>query len=254
MSGDASLERLLERADLWRAGQTASGRSDVALPSGHPALDSLLPSGGWPAGTLVELIGAASFDPGDVANVGGGAPAGRDTAHPPRGVGAVTLLLPTMAALTARRRHVVLVDPPYVPYAPALAAAGVALPWLLVVHSGNEPGEPLARADALWASEQVLSCRGCGLALMWADGRLSITELRRLKLAAARGGGTGVVYRPAAALAEASAAELRLAYAPVPSATGDQRLALEIVKARGGIERRRCVVKLWPHDGATVSA
>lgn len=239
------LTRLLEHPQLWRA-RAGTSRGDEVLPSGHPALDALLPGGGWPVGTLIELLAAGPGTAVDGAVDPGGRPG---TRIPAQGVGAVTLLLPAVAALTARRRHVAMVAPPHIPYAPMLETAGVDPARLLVVAAGTGPGT--RGEDALWAFEQLLGCSGCGMAFAWAAERLAGTTLRRLKLAAARGGGTGVLYRPASALTDPSPAALRLFYAPVPSATGDQRLKLEIVKAKGSARRRHCTVKLWPQPAAT---
>jgi cell division inhibitor SulA/protein ImuA len=66
------------------------------------------------------------------------------------------LLLPALITLTSRRdgdddalKWAALVSPPYIPYAPALARAGIDLTKLLMVHSRRE-------MDTLWAIEQAL--------------------------------------------------------------------------------------------------
>ena len=77
--------------------------------------------------------------------------------------------------------------PPHVPYAPALAAAGLDLARLVIVRCSNA-------ADQLWAFEQALRAPECGAAFAWfglADDRL----LRRLAVAAREGRTWGVLWR-----------------------------------------------------------
>ena len=66
-----------------------------------------------------------------------------------------------------------------------------------------------AEERILWALEQVLTA-GCAAALAWPR-RLTRTALRRLQLAAEKGGSAGFLLRDTAAAAEGStAARLRL--------------------------------------------
>ena len=69
---------------LWRATQLARGRR--GLPTGHAALSAELPDGGWPMGSLVELL----------------------SPHP--GVGEIRLLRPALSQLETRR-PIALVQP-----------------------------------------------------------------------------------------------------------------------------------------------
>ena len=85
-------------------------------------------------------------------------------------------MLPALAALSWAGKRVVWLAPPHLPYAPALAAAGVDLAQLAVVRA---PG----RRDALWAAEQVLRAGSCHALLGWFR-RASYDELRRLAVAA----------------------------------------------------------------------
>ena len=96
-----NLEQLLQsRRDLWRGRAPAPG-APAGLPSGYAALDEALGGRGWPRGAVTEIIG-------------------RDRSC----VAAVPLLLPALAGLDPEAGWVALVDPPFIPYAPALAGHG----------------------------------------------------------------------------------------------------------------------------------
>jgi hypothetical protein len=171
-----ALAPLLAERRLWRAGQGAvDGRGGE--PSGHPALDAALPGGGWPPAALSELL------------------LGLD------GRGELALLLPTLARATRQGRPVAVVGPPYLPYAPALAAAGLDLAHLLLVRAEGR--------DALWATEQALRSGACAAVLCWPQG-VDDRGLRRLAVAAEQGGALGFAFRPRRALAQPSPAALRL--------------------------------------------
>jgi hypothetical protein len=184
--------------DVWRGGAAASGNAAIPVaPSGCAALDARLSGGGWPAGALSEMF----ID-----------------AH---GVGEIGLALPLLARLTQAGKHIGLVAPPHLPYAPALARAGLLLARVTIV----EPPTPVA---AVWAAEQLLRTPACGAVLGW-FGELREADLRRLQLAARDAGSVGLLYRPARAAGAPSLAALRLKLV-----RSDGRLWIEILRARGG--------------------
>ena len=193
----ASLAELLQRQSVWRGG--APSAAAPAAPTGYAALDAALPGGGWPAGGLAELLCDAE------------------------GVGELQVVLPALAALTAAGRRVAWLAPPYLPYAPALKAAGVRLEGLTVVRA---PG----RRDALWAAEQALRSGAFHALLLWLP-RASYPELRRLAVAAQAGPGFALAFRPPEAGCESSPAVLRLALEP--AADPARPPALRILKRRG---------------------
>lgn len=170
------LDAMLSAQTVWRAGRapatTAGGES-----TGHAALDALLPQGGWPRRALTELL------------------------LPANGVGELALLLPTIARMTAAGGTVVLVAPPFIPYAPAWQAAGVDLAGLHVVDASPR--------DALWAQEQCLRSGACAAVLGWPPGG-DDRALRRLQVAADSGDCCGFVLRDRRHAANASPAALRL--------------------------------------------
>jgi cell division inhibitor SulA len=136
---------------------------------------------------------------------------------PGDGMGELSLIWPTLAALTRARTRVVLIAPPYRPHAPAWVKAGIVLDYLQVVHA--------APRDALWAAEQCLRSSACGAVLCWptkADDR----ALRRLQTAAEAGQCLGFVYRDACEARNPSPAALRLLVGD-----GDIR----VLKCKGGL-------------------
>jgi protein ImuA len=190
-------------SSVWRGDQldrsAAVGGDGAALQraTGHAALDAELPGGGWPAAGLTELLLAAP------------------------GGGELRLLAPSLS-----ERSLLWIAPPFMPYAPALAALGLALDRLVVVT-------PNSAADAAWAAEQALRSGALGAVLWWEapSARVSTlpATLRRLHLAAMEGRTPLFALRPAAVRAQSSPAPLRLAIEPL----GDAKLAVDVFKRRG---------------------
>ena len=189
-----ALEDILQRHPVWRG--EALGRAAESIATGYAELDRELPGGGWPAGALTEILGGGE------------------------GIGELQLVLPALAALTRAGRRVVWLAPPHLPYAPALAAAGVDLGHLAVVRA---PG----RRDALWAAEQALRAGACRALLAWFP-NARYAELRRLAVAAESSRAFVALFRPAEAAQESSPAGLRVALAPAAG-----KLALHVLKRRG---------------------
>ena len=191
-----ALDGLLAARTIWQAGRSTALAAD-GEPTGHAALDALLPQGGWPRRALTELL------------------------LPADGVGELALLLPTLARLTCAGATVVLVAPPYLPYAPAWQAAGVDLALLQVVDAGPR--------DAPWAFEQCLRSGACGAVLGWPR-QADAQGLRRLQVAADTGDCLGFALRDARHAANPSPAALRLQARQ--SASGG--IEWSVRKCRGG--------------------
>ena len=192
---------LLRHPDLWRADEIGSPAGAVAATSsGFDALDAHLPGNGWPRAGLIELmLGTA-------------------------GIGELKLLAPALRRLSRAARWIAWINPPFIPYAPALAALDIDINRILLVH-------PRQHEEALWAMEQASRSGTCSAVLGWLDERrLTLTATRRLQLAAKQGGTLGCLFRPAAAAEGASMAELRLKLEPGPRSALD----VSIVKRRGG--------------------
>lgn len=196
---------------VWRADQL--GHAGVAaLPSTFEALDAQLPGGGWPLGMLTELI-----------------------AREP-GVGELRLVVPVLRRLTRERKVAILLGPPHVPYAPALAAFDVDLDYLIVVQAPNP-------ADRLWAVEQTLRSASFGTLLAWLpQARTRPEHLRRMQFAAQRAHGPVFLFRELPAQFEASPSPLRLLLLPRPG----QRLSVQLLKRRGPLLAQPLLLEL-PH-------
>jgi hypothetical protein len=191
---ESALAEVLRHPGIWRHGNAPRVAVDIE-PTRLASLDAELPGGGWPCGALTEIL------------------IGSD------GIGECSLVLPALAALTHARKRIVFVAPPYVPYAPALAAGGLDLAHVVLIEAG--------RADTYWTAEQCLRAGCCGAVLNWipdADYR----QLRRLQLAAETGAAIGFVFRPLAAAREASPTALRLKVA-----MSEKGPHVEILKYRG---------------------
>ncbi len=192
----SALDSVLQHPAIWRGKQYAKVAIE-SVPTGFAELDSLLPGGGWPRAALTELL----------------------VAQP--GIGELRLLAPALARLSREEKWLVLVAPPYLPYAPAFAGLGVDLSRLIVVES---------RADAhtLWAAERCLRSGACSAVIAW-PGAATERTLRRLQAAAEQGKGVGVVFSPLRCAAQPSPAPLRIQLACERS-----RLTLHVLKRRGG--------------------
>jgi cell division inhibitor SulA/protein ImuA len=196
----ASVAELVQLPGVWRGGELEHVAHRV-VATGFTALDAELPGGGWPMGTLTEVL------------------------HDGAGIGEVTFLAGALARAAAEDRLVAWIAPPYLPYAPALAQAGIALDRCMVVKPAN-------REDALWATEQALKSGACGAVLFWNEGqRTQVQEyawMRRLQLAAHAGDAMAVIYRSTAAERHSTPAHLRVALSSVEGA-----LKVRIPKRRG---------------------
>lgn len=201
------LETLLQRrVDIWRGkGRLLHDAAPSVIASGYPALDAQL-DGGWPQGALTELLLER------------------------HGIGEIQLLAPAMAKLAGQGRWLSWIAPPHLPYAPALAAAGIDLAHLMLVKA------PLAK-HALWAMEQALRSGTCGMVLGWVE-EADARSLRRLQLAAENGQSTGILFRPQHVSQHASPAALRLRLEPATDG-----LTVHILKRRGGWARQPVLLR-----------
>lgn len=192
----ASVEALLRDPRIWRGAAVPSLRGQR---TGFAALDRLLPQRGWPSAGLIEVLPRVS------------------------GCGELGLVLP---ALRANRQC--WVAPPWLPYAPALARAGIELEHLLLIQDVDE-------AQALWALEQVARSGVYAHVLGWLNA-CDMRALRRLQLAAEKGGCRLFLFRPARCQQQSSPAVLR-----VYLEAAEQGIYLRILKCRGGRPAAVCL-------------
>jgi len=173
MKHNKQLNTLLKRRDIWRA--TAVAQNLDGIPTGHPLLDAQLHLGGWPPGALSELF----------------------CTQP--GIGEMHLLNPLLTSLSEQGRWLFFIDPPYIPYAAALNQQRV-----IVIQTQNP-------AEQLWAMEQVLRCKTCGVSLAWlSNKKTSHQQLRKLQLAAQNGNSQAFLFRAPTLANQPSPASLRL--------------------------------------------
>lgn len=183
-------EKLLANPHIWKQGSVRNRRA-VPLVSGFSELDTWL-DGGWPGAAITELLLTGE------------------------GIGELRLVLPALQMLQqaletgARgqvpqvpgRQQFCWINPPYIPYAPALALHGMDLSRLLVV-------QPASASDALWAMDQALRSQACAVVLGWFD-QLNRPAIRRLQVVAESSGCPGFVFRHARFARHDSAAPLRI--------------------------------------------
>lgn len=183
---------------LWRGSELAHGHAP-GLASGFAALDALLPGGGWPGRALSEIL------------------------QPRAGVCELRLLGPALAAAQqAGGRSLLLINPPFTPHLPGLAAWGLnprQIVWLA----------PAGATQVLWTLEQALKANAAGALLAWLPESTRPEQLRRLQACALGAQAPCFVFRAAAAATQSSAAPLRLLLQP----RADWELELRILKRRG---------------------
>ena len=197
-----ALDNLLQTSGIWRASSIDHGVK-AGIPSAYPELDRQLPGGGWPRDGVTELL------------------------HDHQGLGELRLITPALARLSREQtRWITWIAPPYIPYAPALAACDIDLSSLLMVIPGDSK-------DALWAMEKALLSHSCSAVLAW-PGDIRNRDIRRLQLAAREGNCWSILFRGAQAARQASPAELRIQLEPSPRLSASSSIQVCILKRRGG--------------------
>ncbi|WP_294255616.1 translesion DNA synthesis-associated protein ImuA [uncultured Comamonas sp.] len=204
---------------VWRGTDWRLEASPKVWPSGHAALDCELPGGGWPGNALIQLQ------------------------QPAHCHAEWALLLPALAARVrqhaaslgdSRMGQLVLVAPPYLPFAPALQAAGIDAKRLCAVQPGR------SAQDLAWACEQALHCRDVLAVLAWLP-ELPASTLRRLQLAAASQGRPLWLWQALQGESHSSPAALRLRLERVAADSAAQQapgLRIQILKRRGPVLER----------------
>lgn len=195
--------------DLRQGTDLQAKAQQSSVCSGHPALNAQLPGGGWPTGCLTELL--------------------------VRGLGAgeLRLLAPALRRLAQAGKKILMLAPPQMPYAPALAALGLPTEQFIVIRATQS-------ADRLWAIEQSLKAQGFGALLAWAPQQTTAQQIRRFQLAARLATGPVFLFRPLSEQHQASAAPLRLALLP----RAYPGLGVHIIKRRGPVQLDPILINL----------
>ena len=204
LASDDALNGLLEKTGLWRASSIDADYKQHCS-TGFTNLDQELPGAGWPVDGVTEFL------------------------HNRAGIGELRLLAPALARMThEQNRWVLFVSPPYIPYPPALAQAGIDLTRVIV-------SQPRAPKDYLWVLEKALASQSCSAVIAW-PGRIHEKQIRRLQLASKDGYSWGILFRPEESSKNASPAELRLRLRPLPGYSpgkDNSAIAVKILKRRG---------------------
>lgn len=178
---------------IWR-GQDQRPTGPI-ISTGYRELDSAL-GGGWPTGTLVEVM-----------TFGGG-------------LGRSSLLLPALATLSQSGKAIAwLPAQDEQPYAPTLRAVGVDLTRVLITNVQDHH-------QRLWGAEQCLRSGACGAVVMTEMRTITDPMLRRLKLAAGANSAIMFVLRTEAAAESPSPASVRLRVRAAPFAISQREVTI----------------------------
>ena len=170
-----ALNDLMLSRQVWRGRRESLPLSQES--TGDAALDAALPLGGWPERSLTEIL------------------------LPADGVGELDLLIPTVERFTQAGKTVVLIAPPYIPYAPGWQVRGIDLRHLHIIDADAR--------QAVWAFEQTLRSGACAMVVGWPS-KANHHAMRRLQVAADTGHALGFALRDKRQADDASPAALRL--------------------------------------------
>jgi len=184
-------------AAVWRGTELGATAVTEVVPTGWAALDEQLPGRGWPCRSVTEVL------------------------QPQPSVCEWRLLGPALRRQVAAGQTIVVVGPPKLPHLPGLRHAGLDDHQFVWVQADTP-------AERLWTTEQLIKSNACGALLSWLP-QARPEQIRRLQVCAAGCEGPVVLFRPEAALHEASAAPLRI----VATFGLDWELRVHILKRKG---------------------
>lgn len=165
---------------LWRASQLYRPLK-ATVNTGFHQLNQHLPGGGWPVGSLIEIMPSNN------------------------GVGEIKLIQPALAQLEPEL-SIALVNPPYMPSSLCLSQWFSARHRIFWVRPQNTH-------NALWAAQQILQHNTCSALVCWFN-HASSTALHRLHVTALQSSTLFFAIRPINAATQSSAAILRLLIQP----------------------------------------
>jgi len=171
--------------------------STTYIPTAFPELNQLLPGGGWPLGSIIEVLSGQN------------------------GCGAFSFALAAARPAMENKAAWAVVDTESSFYPPAVAALGLDLEKLIVIRT------PVQHAP--WAFNQLLRCSEIGAAFLNAP-KIENMACRRLQLAAERGGSLGFLLRPLSAIKKPCWASVRL----MVERLHQDRLQVTLLRVRGG--------------------
>jgi protein ImuA len=183
-------------AALW-SGTDLGTPVTAVVSSGFAALDAELPGGGWPCHALTEVL------------------------SPQPSVLEWRLIGPALGRMVRDGGQVVVVGPPKHPHLPGLRHAGIDEKHLVWVQAE-------APAERLWCTEQLVKANACAALVAWLP-QARPEQIRRLQVCAQVCEGPVLLFRPAAAQHESSAAPLRV----MATFGVDWELQVHVFKRRG---------------------
>ena len=166
----------LHHLNAWE--RKSPGVSSLVIPAGTPALDELLPAGGWPKAGLVEIT------------------------VPDEHTDAISLLLPALLRLSQQGRWLAMITPPWQPRVRVLTAAGMNTSRVLQVNP--HPGR-----SGLWTVESIMRSGNCSIVMAWPTCATELME-KKLKKAASIGKTLAVLFRVEGMSTHTSTADVRL--------------------------------------------
>ena len=221
----------LRTLDAW----DTDPATDCGFTTGLPALDALLPHGVLARGAVHEVLaseGGAMFFALVLARCAAGIEAEEDSIENGQlKIEKCKLNASPQSKIKNQKSKIssalIWCDPTGQLYPPAIAAAGIPLERLYLLH-------PKTLAEQTWAIAECLRCKGVG-ATVAQVGHLSRLEARRLQLAAERGGGIGVLLRPWGAISSNYAAATRWLVEPARGERTVQRWKVQLIHGHGGL-------------------
>lgn len=204
----SAIKQILQTNAVWQASQKSSPRR--ALSTGYSELDQQLHCAGWPQAALSELL----------------------LSQP--GIGELRLLTPLLRQLNKQIGYIAWINPPYLPYPPALLKQQLLLQKMLIIDAKNSQ-------DSIWAAQQAMASQSCSAVLLWLPDKTLDKEIRKLSLAAKTGNCWGIIFRSRVLQQQASAATLRMVMQ-----VNQQRQQLSIIKQPGGWSGQQVCLNLFP--------
>ena len=168
----------LHHLNAWE--RKLPGNPSLVIPAGLPALDELLPAGGWPKAGLIEIT------------------------VPDEHADAISLLLPALVRISQQGRWLAMVTPPYQPRVRVLTAAGMNTGSVLQVNP--HPGR-----SGLWTVESMMRSGNCSIVMAWTSCATELME-KKLKKAATTGKTLAVLFRVEGMSTHTSIADVRLKF------------------------------------------
>ncbi len=200
------LETLLNKRSIWQGRYTP--KPEAASCSGYAELDQQL-QGGIPKQGVIDL-------------------------QSDMGIGELRLLLPYLRDRHKEQRILVYIAPPMLINGEMLSAYGIQLSRVLIIQSKTEQ-------ENLWSAEQCLKSGCCHSVLLWQK-QLQIHQVKRLQLAAQKGGALQVLFRPLLHHAIPLPTTLSLQLDTQP-----QGVKVTVNKRKGGWHNPPFEVNMQPH-------